>query len=93
MLRDFFAGDKKKRKRKVRFDNGEVEMSEAREVSLYLLAQSEPGYNHLVNGGFLIETDDGNTEPFVLTDNDILSLGKRLNARQKKTCKSYQVSF
>ena len=53
-----FAGDRKKRKRKVRFDNGEVEMSEAREVSLYLLAQSERGYNHLVNGGFLIETDD-----------------------------------
>jgi hypothetical protein len=89
----FFAGDKKKRKRKVRFDNGEVEMSEAREVSLYLLAQSEPGYNHLVNGGFLIETDGGNTEPFVLTDNDILSLGKRLNVRQKKLVKVIKSHF
>jgi hypothetical protein len=88
-----FAGDRKKRKRKVRFDNGEVEMSEAREVSLYLLAQNEYGYNHLVNGGFLIETDDGNTEPFVLTDNDILSLGKRLNTRQKKLVKIIKSHF
>ena len=88
-----FAGDRKKRKRKVRFDNGEVEMSEAREVSLYILAQNERGYNHLVNGGFLIETDDRNTEPFVLTDNDILSLGKRLNARQKKLVKVIKSHF
>jgi hypothetical protein len=82
-----FSGDKKKRTRKVKFDNGEIEMSEAREVSLYLISRSERGYKRLTTGGIFIETDELKKTPFKFTENDILNLEKRLNSRQKKLAK------
>jgi len=83
----FFSGDKMKRKRKVKFENGEIEMSEAREVTLYLISKNERGYKRLTTGGIFIETDEVKKNPFIFTDKDIIELEKRLNSRQKKLVK------
>lgn len=81
------AGDNKK-KRTVKFEHGEVELTEAHEVALYLIARNERGYKHLTEGGIALNKDD---TPLKLTDKDILNI--KLNDRQKKLVKVLEGHF